>query len=65
MEWTGALAVMIEREALRGRPLAAGCDHDMEELPVIDLMIDLQCRRCGGLDTAPASAPSRQGGSGG
>jgi hypothetical protein len=46
-------AATISRDALRrsAPPLAGDCEHDMEQLPVIDFGCDSRCRRCGGLVT--------------
>ena len=29
-------------------PFAEGCEHDMEQLPIVDVMLDERCRKCGG-----------------
>ena len=45
-----AAAVQMARDALRRDPppFAEGCEHDMEQLPIVDVMLDERCRKCGG-----------------
>jgi hypothetical protein len=51
-------AIQLARDEMRKapRPFADGCDHDMEHLPIVDLMLDVRCRKCGGFRTQSAFA---------
>lgn len=39
----------IMRDKARKTPLADGCDHDLRDLPIIDMMADRQCTKCHGI----------------
>ena len=47
-----AAAATMARDALwrDPPPLAPGCDHDLQCLPVIEFRQTVLCRKCGGLD---------------
>lgn len=53
-----AAAAQFARDALwrNPPPLAAGCEHDLELLPVIEPRFTVTCRTCGGLDTEASRA---------
>ena len=53
-----AAAATLARDALwrNPPPLAAGCEHDLELLPVVEPRFTVMCRKCGGLDTEASRA---------
>ena len=53
-----AAANTLARDALwrNPPPLADGCDHDLELLPVVEPRFTVTCRKCGGLDTEASRA---------
>lgn len=55
---TEAAAATLARDALwrDPPPLAAGCAHDLELLPVIEPRFTVMCRKCRGLDTEASRA---------
>lgn len=58
--WADAAALGLARDEMRRNPhpFAEGCDHDMEDLPVIDFLLDSVCRKCGGVRTGSAHLPA-------
>ena len=54
---TAAAMQMARDEMWRNHPpLAAGCEHDLELLPVIEPRFTVVCRKCGGLDVTASRA---------
>ena len=55
---TEAAAATLARDALwrNPPPLAAGCAHDLELLPVVEPRFTVTCRKCGGLDAEGSQA---------
>jgi hypothetical protein len=53
-----AAAATLARDALwrNPPPLAPGCTHDLELLPVIEPRFTVVCRNCGGLDAEASRA---------
>ena len=53
-----AAASQLARDALwrDPPPLAGGCEHDLELLPVIEPRFTVVCRKCGGLDVTASRA---------
>lgn len=53
-----AAAAQFTRDEMRRapRPFAVGCEHDMEQLPIVDLMLDERCRKCGGFTSRSPAA---------
>lgn len=53
-----AAASQLDRDALwrDPPPLAAGCEHDLELLPVTEPRFTVVCRKCGGLDVEASRA---------
>jgi hypothetical protein len=49
---TAAAMLQLGRDELwkRRPPLAAGCVHDLELLPIVEIRQTVVCRKCGGLD---------------
>lgn len=47
-----AAAEHLNRDALwkESPPLADGCDHERELLPITEFRVTVACRACGGLD---------------
>jgi len=56
-----AAAVTMARDALWRDmpPLASGCAHDLELLPVVEFRQTVVCRKCGGLDVEASRAALR------
>ena len=50
--FAAAAARQLARDELwkRRPPLAAGCVHDLELLPIVEIRQTVVCRKCGGLD---------------
>lgn len=57
-ELATAAAATLARDALwrNPPPLAPGCEHDLELLPVIEPRFTVICRKCGGLDAEASQA---------